>query len=636
MIHGKQAGFAMPVVIFMIVIMSTVAYAALMQTNNLLNLSYKQAYIQMSRVAAKASINYAKEQFDNDANYGAVKTDCNANSVTSDSVDTAGTCETTLISNSRYRLTYRVEVTGTSADGLEKSIKGTGSVYIPELSTTAKYVFDIRTEVVRTYATQKQPSDFGNLVLWLDANKPNSLIKNISSTTNVSSVTTFGTVAATTRDTIEELETNGTQTATSWQSTDLEMSYCDSTEFTSPSNTCTSSSTRKQYIGMIFPAITVPKDSTIVSANLVVRDIGNVNGSVTHRWYGLYDAVGDPSMTPFTSTGTNQVKNRITNTSLRTGAYVDNTSNNPPNNSTRTIDVRTIVQEIVNNSGWTSGSNLTLAAQHSSGNGVRKIAKNGISLTIVYSTSGTAQSGNGDTVNKWLDARGNGVEAISTHGNPPTKIDNQLNGKPIVRFNAGDMLASLATAQTGDEYTVIGVLQQNWGSTSNARFVTTTSASQSGDTTSGGGFQALKRNASTTGFATSFNGASNSTTFVCTTGYDCGASNPIVVSAYYKKGTGTAYTAYFRANGNQRASSTFSSSASFSFDQIWIGGSRISGSGTGTGGNYLSGDFAEIAVYSDRLECSQLSGIEDYLRVKWGIAGSQWTNDCPADNVPVL
>jgi Tfp pilus assembly protein PilX len=61
----NEQGFAMPMVIMLMVIMTFIAYAALLQANNGLNLAYKQAYIQMARTASKASIDYAQEQFDN-------------------------------------------------------------------------------------------------------------------------------------------------------------------------------------------------------------------------------------------------------------------------------------------------------------------------------------------------------------------------------------------------------------------------------------------------------------------------------------------------------------------------------------------------------------------------------------------
>src|SRR5690606_6755006 len=147
----NQSGFALPTIMFLIVIMSFVAYAALMQSNNNLNLVYKQNYLQMARVASKAAIDYAQEEFD---------------SSTCGTYD--GTAEQDLVSTDTYRITFKADVLETSGDGYEKTIRGTGSIYLPKTSATATYVFDTRSEIVRTYALCKTPDNFSPL-LWLDA-----------------------------------------------------------------------------------------------------------------------------------------------------------------------------------------------------------------------------------------------------------------------------------------------------------------------------------------------------------------------------------------------------------------------------------------------------------------------------------
>ena len=105
--NRSEEGYLMPVIIILMVVMTSVAYATLIQSNNALNLSYKEAYIQMARVASKAAIDYAQEQFDN-ANCG------NYN----------GTSETLLSSstNTRYKVTMQADVQSTSTDGFEKKV----------------------------------------------------------------------------------------------------------------------------------------------------------------------------------------------------------------------------------------------------------------------------------------------------------------------------------------------------------------------------------------------------------------------------------------------------------------------------------------------------------------------------------
>ena len=95
----SQSGFILPTIIVLTLVMSFVAYAALLQANNNLNLAYKQAYIQMARVASKAAIDYAQEQFDSST--------CG---------EYEGTAEQDLVSNDRYRVTFKADVLETSKD----------------------------------------------------------------------------------------------------------------------------------------------------------------------------------------------------------------------------------------------------------------------------------------------------------------------------------------------------------------------------------------------------------------------------------------------------------------------------------------------------------------------------------------
>lgn len=311
-LSSDNQGFILPTIIGLMSIMIIVAYAALLQANNGLNLAYKQAYIQMARVASKAAVDYAKEQFD--------QTSCG---------DYNGTSETDLVTNDRYRITYKVEVIDTSADGYEKTVKGTGSVYLPKLSTTAQYVFDIRSEIVRTYAVCKTPDNFAPTV-WLDASDPSTLKSSSTTTNTISTTTSFGNASDSTRDTLEERENNGSQTTNSWQSDDLEMHYCDSTEFSS--SVCNNNNNKKLYAGMVFQGINIPFGSTVTSATIMITGgtPAGQGGNVSHRIYGLYNNSSDPHLPLFTSSGSNQIRNRITSSSLRTTAYTDISTNNFP------------------------------------------------------------------------------------------------------------------------------------------------------------------------------------------------------------------------------------------------------------------------------------------------------------------
>src|ERR1700733_13840538 len=94
----QQDGYLMQIVTILIVVMSTGAYATLIQANSSLNLAYKQAYIQMAREGSKAAMDYAQEKFDT-ASCGGY----------------TGTPETDLTGagNTHYRITMQADVIST-------------------------------------------------------------------------------------------------------------------------------------------------------------------------------------------------------------------------------------------------------------------------------------------------------------------------------------------------------------------------------------------------------------------------------------------------------------------------------------------------------------------------------------------
>jgi hypothetical protein len=622
----NESGFLMPMVIVLMSVMAIVAYAVLLQTNNGLNLAYKQAYIQMARTASKSAIDYAQEQFDN-ANCG------NYN----------GTAEQNLVSNSRYRITFKAEVLSTSADGFEKTIKGTGSVYLPVISNTAKYVFDIRSEIVRTYAVCKTPDNFGPLI-WLDASNVSTLKKIGTNTTTVSSTTIFGNAGDSTRDTLEERADNGSQTLASWQSNDFEMHTCDSGEFSS--SVCTTNATKYLNIGLIYQGVNVPKNSTITSATvkLACATPSGTSGSLTHRIYGIYKSASDPHPDLFAQNGSNQLKTPLSTAGLHTTASANTTENNcPPGNNT-TYDVTGVVQEIINNPNWdpsTGGGRLGLAIQRVSGSGSRHLLKNGNVLNVSYSTTTVSQANNGDFVGEWDDLSGNGNNAISTHGTAPTRQDNQINSKTIVRFGNGDMLSSLSSALSSKrEMTILAVVKPNFGtSASSGRVISGMTSSAANDSGSGNSITPLLRNASGSGFSSIYSGSSSTYRTDYTCGATCNNTPYIFGSAFTLDGVTNTITSSLRGNGAEVANRTglnpSGSPYTYGINQVYFGGNR-SGAVPGSGVNYFNGDYAELVVYDYALTCHDIESLEDYLRSKWAISATQYTDTCPPDTIPTL
>lgn len=634
-INGRPGndGFVMTTVIFMIVIMSIIAYAALLQSNNGLNLAYKQSYTQMARVASKAAIDYAQEQFDRSA--------CGVY---------AGTTETDLVSNDRYRLTFKSEVTNTSADGLEKTIKGTGSVYLPRLSATAKYVSDIRSEIIRTYALCKNPGDFAP-VQWLDASDTTKLLKLPTGATATSQIGLGVLDLVLPSDTVEEKVSDGSQGLLSWLSGDVEMHTCDPLEYVLA---CSGSQANKDlYVGYAFQTA-IPKGYTINSATLQLSGAtpSGSGGSVTSRFYGLYNNAANPHIPLFTSSGVNQVKSRITNSANRTIAYKDLTTNNIPPGNAINLDVKDIVQEMVNHASWSNGT-LGLGALRLSDTGSRKVCKGnligdlgcwgkGPRLTVTYSAAAPVPSANGDSVFEWSPVNGWGVPAQFAYGSQPIRVDNQINGHSVVRFNNGTLLSSLASTLSGKrEMTVIAVVKPNFStSNANGRFVSGMTSTSNNDTTTGTSVIPLLRNATSDGFSSLYEGASatNRTDYLCSG--VCANTPYIFAGVFTLDSASNTITSTLKGNGSPAVSKTginpSGSPYTYSIDQLYIGGRRDGTGGSAVGTDYLNGDYAEIVVYDKALACREIEALEEYFRAKWAISGSAYATTCPADVIPTL
>lgn len=625
-INNDQNGFFMPAVIVLMGLMAIIAYAALMQANNSLNLAYKQTYVTMARVASKGAIDYAQEQFD--------KSGCG---------NYTGTTETDLVNNSRYRVTFKVEVINTSTDGYEKSIKGTGSVYLPRLSATAQYVFDIRSEIVRTYATCKTPDNFAPLV-WLDASNVATLKKVGTATTTASPTTSYGNAGDSTRDTLEERADNGTQTTAAWQSNDFEMSTCDSTEFSS--SVCSTNSTKYVNIGLIYSSVNVPKGSTITSASITLNCTtpSGTSGSLSNRIYGIYKSSTNLHPDLFTQTGTNQLKTPLATASQRTSTYADVSSNNcPPGNNT-VFDITNVVQEIVNNSNWdptTGGGRMGFAIQRTAGSGSRHFLKNSNQLSISYSATTVSQANNSESIGEWSDLSGNNNHARYAYGTAPVRVDNQINGKTVVRFNNGTLASTLLNALNAKrELTVLAVVKTNYStSASDGRLISGMSTTGTNDTAAGNSIVPLLRYATNSGFSSMY--YTNSATY--RNNYTCGAncaSTPYLFTTLFQINDTNKIDSTLKGAGTPVATKTdlspTGSPYTYSIDQFYYGGRRSGSISGGAGTDYLNGDYAELIIYDHALQCREIEQIEEYLRNKWNLSASQYASTCPADNVPTL
>jgi hypothetical protein len=619
----EQGGYLMPTVIILIVVMSTVAYATLVQANSSLNLAYKQAYIQMAREGSKAAIDYAQEKFD-----------------TASCGNYTGTAETDLTgtSNSRYRITMEADVLSTSPDGFEKDIQGTGRVYLPKASSQALYVFDVRSEIVRTYAVCKTPDNFAPLV-WLDASNTASLRKTGTSTTTTSPITTTGN-SGTTSDAYKERADNGSQTAASWASNDFQMNICSAADFST--SICNSNSTKYLNIGMIYPSVNVPKNAIITSASITLNctNPSGTAGLLTDTVHGFYKSAANPHPDAFTSVGSNQLRTPLATSSLHTAATASASSNNcPPGNNT-VYNVTPVVQEIVNNTNWSTGS-MGFIFAYTSGSGSRHFLKAGNQLSISYSTTTVSQANNGDGLGEWDDLSGNGNNARFVFGNAPTRQDNQINSKPVVRFNNGAFASTLGTALSGQrEFTVFAVIKPNFStSAAGGRVISGMTTSGTSDTGGTNSIIPLRRQNNASGFS-AYYANSSSYEAIMTCGGTCSSTPYLVDGSFTINADDNTITGQLRGNGDtQDGTKTGIAPAgspyTFGIDQLYFGGRRT-GAMPGSGTDYFNGDYAELVIYKKALSCHEIEDLEEYFRAKWAIGATAWTSTCAEDTIPTL
>lgn len=627
--RSNQQGFAMPVIILLIALMAITSYTILAQVTNGLGLSYRESYLQIARVASRSAIDYAQEQYDN-SNCG----------------NYTGSAEQNIISNSRYRVTIKDEVISTSSDGLSKIVKGTGSVYLPKNSITARYVFSVNSEIVNTFATCKTPSDYGPLV-WLDASDTSTLIGQAGS--GVHKTTAFGNAADTTRDTLQELASDGSQTSASWQNPNMQMSTCAVADFNN--TTCTTNSTKYVYDGAVFQGVNVPKNAIILSATLTLVGAtpSGSGGTETNKVYGLYQSSSNPYTPLFNSAGSNQLKTPLTTASRHTTSSASFSTNNLPPGNSVTVNVASVVQEMVNQANWGDNIpdgqndqfNMGFGVQYVSGPGSRNLKKDGLKLDISYLSLGPTYASNGGNVSQWNDKSGNGNNAVYAFGNYATRQDNQINSNTIVRFNGGTMVSPLALSLSGKrEMTTFAVVKPKFDTSDNdGRIVSGTSTSVTSDLVSGSSLVPLMRYGNNDGFSNNYSG--NSSTY--RTNYTCTSSCenvPDLLTSLFDINATNKVNSTLRLNGSEVAKKTdlapVGSPYLFSLNQFYYGGTRGGTLLAPSGVNYLNGDFAEIIIYDKALSCYQIESIENYLRAKWGLSGVAYNDSCPPPTIPTL
>ncbi|MCA9345958.1 hypothetical protein KC960_00530 [Candidatus Saccharibacteria bacterium] len=573
---NKQTGFAMPMILTFIILLSVVGIAIVQNVTQTNGSAVLHSQVQIAHIASKAAIDYAEEQFELNSSY-------------------SGTPEQDLFVNDFYRATIEVDVLYDQSS-TAKRVQGIGRVYIPETSSSAKVVRDIKSTIIRNgeviiTAGQVDPATY-NPLLWLDANEPDSLYKTVVSpntqTINALAGSAYG-------DVVEERGSNASSSKGSllFGDSDLEMSYDGNTK-------------GNQTIGLRFRSIQTPKNAVIQNAYIQFQaDETKTAGVVQFEVYGV--ASDDPG-----SWSGNYAVANATKTSTILDWQPPNWNSVGSNGVNERLDVTSIVQELVNRSGWNPNNAMAFGIKWKTGSGVRTAesgtSSGGPQLFIQWDSASTASpaESDGDNVVAWYDKSGNNNDALSAYGTSPILKINQINGLNAVRFSSNGNLLSSITSNTARELTVFMIMAPNTSSSTDARFISVMSSTQNSDNSSSG-IIPLMKSGSTTTLKQYFNGSSGRS---LSSTID-GNWSEIMSRTSYSDNEWLITNSTNQSSGN-------SFSPNFNFDQIYIGGTR-SGS---TGAYYANADIAEIIIYDKKLTCLETQGVENYLEAKYGLSYS--------------
>lgn len=580
----NSSGFAAPIILsflFLLGILGTAILQSSVQTNGSAVL---HSQVQIAHIASKAAIDFAEEQYELNASY-------------------SGTAEQDLFVNDNYRATIQVEILYDESANA-KRVQGTGRVYIPETSSSARVVRDIKSTIIRNgevivSAGQTDPATFDPL-LWLDANEPSSIYKSVASSNNQYINALAG---SSNNDVVEERasDANTSPGGLIVGDSDLEMAY-------------NGTGAKNQTVGLRFRSITTPKAATIQNAyiqfttdetkqagvvELAVKGIALDN---TSSWSGSYAVTNAPKTTA-TTTWTPPDWNNV-------GASGAN----------ERVNVTAIVQEIINRSGWNTGNAMSFSIAWVNGSGIRT-AESGTDsgapqLFIQWSNGASTveATSNNDSVVAWYDKSGNGNNALLAYGSAPTLQTNQVNGLNTVRFSSnGALMSALSPSISDTELMAFMVMKPRTTSSTDARFLSIMNSSQNNDNNTSNGLIPFMKSGSSTTIQQYYNNTSGRT--ISSAINDTWATFASRMSNAYterllKDSTPDNYGAMFNTN--------------FTINQIYLGGRRS----TSIGANYADMDVAEVIVYDRAFICSEIQQIENYLESKYGFSYNN-KSDCP-------
>lgn len=246
-------------------------------------------------------------------------------------------------------------------------------------------------------------------------------------------------------------------------------------------------------------------------------------------------------------------------------------------------------------------------------NGVR-VAASGSSPILPYTTglslwfkADSLVLNDGDAVTTWADSSGNGYDlSQSTAGEKPTYKTNILNGKPVVRFDGGDVLNRNTTVLPLRTHSLFVVFRELSTVTSAGVFIMKPATAEDYNRVDAIAYDTFDN-------TRYLSVAASAPTGYNTTVGSSGASPWGVYSHVLASTTGTVYQ-------NGSAGSTDSSFSTLDVNNaggFLVGGHYFGGAISGT--NRLNGDVAEILLYNTNLGSTERLLIERYLGAKYGI-----------------
>ncbi len=235
-------------------------------------------------------------------------------------------------------------------------------------------------------------------------------------------------------------------------------------------------------------------------------------------------------------------------------------------------------------------------------------------LTVWLAADALTGLANGAAVSAWNDLTRNGYNAIQTlSANRPTYMTGAINGLPAVRFNSANKTYLWFYRPVQDDFTMIFVFQSNQGIGTGTDFW------------NGAGLVNGEQAGAINDFGTSLNangqilaGTGNPDTSIHSViGFNDG--HPHVVTFKRTKSTGVIL---LYVDGTLAAGATGGTQSLTAPNLLVLGGQGVLN-------NFLSGDIAEVQIYSTPLSDTDRIGLERALKCKYGLSGGA-TPSAPA------